>query len=112
MIVRVPTGNIVEGAREVTKKNSGDGFVHGVELEAQFQLHPQVAASASFAALNGELDTFPTSDPIKVREPLSQLSPTSAAVGLEWNGLEGKTWFGGLVRMSTKQTRLSPPGIV
>ena len=36
MIVRTPTGHVIEEAFEVTKTNSGDGFVHGVEIDTRF----------------------------------------------------------------------------
>ena len=31
MIVRTPTGRLIDGDSEVTKMNAGTGFVHGVE---------------------------------------------------------------------------------
>ena len=38
MIVRFPTGAVIDGTPEVTKDNLGNGFVHGVELGASWHI--------------------------------------------------------------------------
>jgi len=40
MIVRAPTGNIISGAFEVTKRNAGDGYLQGIELSARYRFLP------------------------------------------------------------------------
>ena len=40
MIIRAPTGQIVDMENEVTKRNAGDGFVQGIEFAAQVHPHP------------------------------------------------------------------------
>ena len=106
-IVRVPTGEVIEDSFEVTKKNSGNGYIQGVELDATFRLHPQLTASATFATLYGEVDTYPSSQAMMVREPLDRLFPSGGSVGLEWRNLSGTLWLGALARLSDRQDRLS-----
>ena len=37
MIVRAPTGAVVDGLDEVTKRNAGNGYVQGVETGASWR---------------------------------------------------------------------------
>ncbi len=92
MILRFPTGRTVDGDREVTKSNVGDGFVHGVELGGSWRFHPQFTAFGTFAWQDGEVDTFPTAAQVKEREPLSRLMPPQGHVGLRWDHPNRKLW--------------------
>ena len=58
LIVRFPTGNVIDGLPEVTKDNVGDGFVHGVELGLSWNFHAGFTAFGSFAWVAGEADTI------------------------------------------------------
>ncbi|MBN4060333.1 TonB-dependent receptor [Planctomycetaceae bacterium AH-315-I19] len=107
MIIRQPTGVIIDGENEVTKRNSGSGFVQGVELQASWQVHPDFTAFGSFAWLYGEVDTFPTSAPDLVREPLSRLMPTTGQFGLRWDAPERDLWLEGVLTISARQDKLS-----
>ena len=92
MIVRVPTGAMIGPNIEVTKRNAGDGFIHGVEFGASWRFHPQWTAFGAFAWLDGEVDTFPTASPAKRREPIDRLMPTNGQVGLRWDHPSRKVW--------------------
>jgi hemoglobin/transferrin/lactoferrin receptor protein len=92
MIVRTPTGNTVDGANEVTKKNAGDGYVQGVDLAGQVRLHEEWTAYAKASWLYGEVDTYPTSEPVKKRETLSRLMPPKGEIGLRWEHTSRKYW--------------------
>lgn len=46
MIVRTPTGRVVDGDNEVTKKNAGNGYVQGIEVSLSWRFLPQLTASA------------------------------------------------------------------
>jgi hemoglobin/transferrin/lactoferrin receptor protein len=92
MILRTPTGNVVGGETEVTKKNVGEGFVHGVEFTGKVQVHDEWAVFGDFTWLYGETSTFPTAAPIKRDEPLSRLMPPTGRVGVRWEHPDGDLW--------------------
>jgi hemoglobin/transferrin/lactoferrin receptor protein len=83
-IQRVPTGRLIDGEYEVTKANVGDGEVRGIELSWRTQLHPRLDAYGHAAWLDGEVDTYPTSQPVPVSEPLDRLMPVNGALGVRW----------------------------
>ncbi len=107
MIVRVPTGRIVDGEHEVTRRNSGDGFVHGFEIEAVFELSDSFDLFGSLAWMDGRLDTYPTSQPVLVREPLDRMMPLTGLAGLRWHLPENNAWLEAVVISSTRQAKLS-----
>lgn len=105
MIVRTPTGRVLDGDFEVTKRNGGDGFSRGFELRGELRLSDAVSAFGTFAYVDGEVDTFPTATSPKVREPLDRLAPTTGQLGLRWRGQ--KTWIEALATIADKADRLS-----
>jgi hemoglobin/transferrin/lactoferrin receptor protein len=107
MIIRQPTGMIIDGDNEVTKRNSGAGFVHGVELQANWRLNSNFSAFGSVAWLEGEVDTYPTSAPDLVREPLSRLMPMTGHLGVRWDAPERDCWLESVVSIADRQDRLS-----
>jgi len=107
LIIRQPTGVLIEGDREVTKRNSGSGFVQGLELEASWELHPGWTLGGALSWMDGEIDTFPTSDPVLVREPLSRLMPTTGRLSLRWDSPDRRFWVEGLATLAETQDELS-----
>ncbi|MBI2195226.1 MAG: TonB-dependent receptor [Planctomycetes bacterium] len=107
LIVRTPTGNVAGGHREVTKTNSGGGYVQGVELELSWRILPQWTAWGSFFWMEGYVDGFPGSQPLKVREPLDRLQPATGYVGLRWDHPVRKAWVEFVVALSERQDKLS-----
>ncbi|MFQ5494888.1 MAG: TonB-dependent receptor plug domain-containing protein, partial [Phycisphaerae bacterium] len=107
MIIRVPTGRVVDDEFEVTKINGGDGFIQGVELAASYRFHPRWTAFGDFTWIDGEVDTFPTSFPRRVREPISRLMPLTGHLGLRWDHPSGKYWVEGLATIADNQDNLS-----
>lgn len=91
-IIRQPTGNIVAGAREVRKRNGGDGFIYGVEAGASWRFHPQFTVFGNATWMDGEIDQFPTSAPVKATEPVSRLMPLTGQIGVRWDHAEKKFW--------------------
>lgn len=83
-IVRTPTGQIIDGDRAVAKKNAGDGFSQGVEAEVTHHLSDDVSVFGAATWVYGEEETYPTSDPVIAREPLSKLMPPEAHAGVRW----------------------------
>lgn len=107
LIVRTPTGRIVDGDFEVTKRNGGSGFSRGVELQAQTRRAERWLAFATVTWMEGEVDTFPTATSPKVREPLDRLMPMTAHFGLRWQESGKPWWIEGVVTVADRQDRLS-----
>ncbi len=120
MIVRVPTGNVIDGDNEVTKKNAGNGYVQGVELAARYRFHPQFAVFGAFAWMYGEIDTYPTSNPVTRSEPIDRIMSPTGHLGLRWDHPNKKFWAeivgtaaGEADQLSTRDqadTQRIPPG--
>jgi len=106
MIVRTPTGRIVDGDQEVTKKNGGDGYVHGFELFCANEIIDDWTLWGNLTWMDGAVDTYPTSEPSLVREPIDRLMPMTATTGLRWDPAS-PLWIEALVTMADKQDDLS-----
>jgi hemoglobin/transferrin/lactoferrin receptor protein len=106
MIVRAPTGRIIDGDNEVTKKNAGNGYIHGVDVDCTWRINRYWKAFGAFTWMNGEVNAYPSSDPIKVSEPVSRLMPPTFYGGLRW-GRENHYWLEGNITIAGKQDDLS-----
>jgi len=106
MIVRTPTGRIVAGNNEVTKQNAGDGFVHGVEVNGSVRLLEDWTLWGNLTWMEGEVDTFPTSAPVKKREPIDRLMPLTANAGIRFQP-STKYWIEGVITAADNQDKLS-----
>jgi len=108
MIVRAPTGRLTEdGEVEVTKLNSGDGFVQGVEASARVRLVRGFTVYGDVAWVEGEVDGYPDANGPKVREYLSRLAPTTGHLGLRWKPESSRGWLEGVVTVAGEADRLS-----
>ena len=107
MIMRTPTGNIIDGENEVIKSNVGDGYVQGFELEASMKIDDHTSLFGGFAYQNSSVSTYPTSDPILQDEYLSRVMPTNGFLGLRKELRNGKLWLEGVVRLAGKGDRLN-----
>jgi hemoglobin/transferrin/lactoferrin receptor protein len=107
MIVRTPTGDVVDGNNEVTKQNAGDGYVNGIEASARYRFHPQWALLGGATFLDGEVDTYPTSDPWVYREPIDRRMPVTGYGGLRWDHPDKKYWVEGVCVAATAADDLS-----
>jgi hemoglobin/transferrin/lactoferrin receptor protein len=108
LIIRTPTGRVVEGLNEVTKRNSGDGFLHGVELSGSLNVHPRLALHGAFTWMEGEVTTYPTSSALVTRkEPTSRLMPATGRIGLLWEAPERRGWVEGLCLLAARADQLS-----
>lgn len=106
MIVRSPTGNTIDGSYEVTKKNSGDGYINGIEFNIDWHFLRDMSAYGSFAWTYGEVDTFPTSTPVMSREPVDRIMPVTYMAGIKWASMN-KYWFETFMVRSENQDKLS-----
>jgi len=107
MIVRYPTGRIVDGLNEVQKSNDGDGFVHGVELRADYRLTEQWMPFAGIAWQEGLVDGYAAAGSPKEREAISKLPPLMSTVGVRWTPPSRRGWIEGECRMAGRQDKLS-----
>ncbi len=107
MIVRTPTGNIIDGDNEVTKKNAGDGYVQGIEFNARYRFLPHWSLFATVSWLDGEVDTYPTSSPEAESEPLDRLMPTTGLFGVRWDSTGKRYWVEGVLNAAEKADNLS-----
>jgi len=107
MIVRTPTGNVIDGDNEVTKQNSGDGYVNGVELSTSYSFLPGLVGSLGLAMMYGEVETYPTAAPAKENEPLDRLMPATGHVSLRWDPPEHRFWAEQTVTVADRADTLS-----
>lgn len=84
MIIRVPTGRIRDGNFEITKKNVGDGHVQGIEARTRIALSSAMFLKGMLSWLDSSVNSYPTSQPVLVKEPLERLMPFTWHTSLEW----------------------------
>lgn len=107
MIIRFPTGRIVDGSIEVQKANVGDGFVHGVQCSGEVFLPEGFSVFGNFGWLEGRVSTFPDSTQNEKDEVLSKMPPAQALVGVRWQYPEYGLFFEVSSRMARQQKRLN-----
>jgi len=93
MIVRTPTGAVIDGDFEVTKRNSGKGYTKGIELEGAWHFSRRWSLVGAFTWMDGAVDTFPTSAPTLVTEPIDRMMPVTTTVGLQWQDPSERYWL-------------------
>ncbi len=106
MIVRTPTGRTIDGDNEVTKKNGGDGYIQGVELDARYRFWRDLTLFGTFTWMEGKVDTYPTSEAALATETIDRLMPLTGRLGLRWD-LDDKVWVSGGCTVAAKADRLS-----
>ena len=107
MIVRTPTGRIVDGSREVTRTNGGDGYMQGIELGLNVSLTDNWKLFGNLTWQDGEVQGFPTSRRVMEEEAISRLMPLTGLAGLRWESDSQRYWLEGTVQMVDDATRLS-----
>jgi hemoglobin/transferrin/lactoferrin receptor protein len=106
MIVRQPTGRVIEGDTEVRKVNAGDGFIHGVEAAAGWRPLDQLTLFGNIAYLDGEVSVFPSAARVAVDDPPDRLQPLTGLVGVRWD-LPRRLWVESVMRASDAKDDLS-----
>ncbi len=107
LIVRIPTGEDVDSVPVVTKENSGEGYVHGVELTGSVQPLRDWTLWANFSWMRGEVETPVIAGGDEVTEPVSRLMPTTVNSGLRWRHPRGRVWAEFAATWAEKQDRLA-----
>lgn len=107
MIIRTPTGRTIGTDLEVTKKNSGDGYVTGVEFDLNYNISKSFFFHLKSAWQDGEIDTFKTSATVKEKDHLSRLLPMTSIFGLKYQRPNSNWWFEAVLTIAEKQDKLS-----
>ncbi|MEX2214560.1 MAG: TonB-dependent receptor [Phycisphaeraceae bacterium] len=113
MIVRGPTGATTGGTPDETivrAVNAGDGYVHGVELEAYWIFFDNFTLFGNFTWMEGQVDTFlNVTDPTSLmRRPLSRVQPMTGLIGLRYDEPDRKWWIETTVALADNQDQLAP----
>ncbi|MCC7373801.1 MAG: TonB-dependent receptor [Verrucomicrobiales bacterium] len=108
MIVRVPTGQTTPaGAAIVSKQNSGDGYVQGVELDASVEVITDWTLWGNITWMQGRVETPAiTGGPLR-EEPVSRIMPTTANLGLRWQEPSRRFWAEFVCTIADLQDELS-----
>ena len=107
MIIRAPTGEVDGTNAIVIKKNSGEGYVQGIEVNMSYQFLRSFRTFGFLAWQDGELEVYPDSTTVKKTEPMSRLLPMTGLIGLRWQPEAAKYWVEGIVKASDNQDDLS-----
>lgn len=107
MIIRAPTGEVDGTNAIVIKKNSGEGYVQGIEVNMSYQFLRSFRTFGFLAWQDGELEVYPDSTTVKKTEPMSRLLPMTGLIGLRWQPENAKYWAEGIVKASDNQDDLS-----
>ena len=106
IILRAPTGAMVDGLFEVTKRNSEGGYVQGVDFSGSYDLTEAWTLFGGFGWADGVVNSFPTASPLASEEPLSRLLPTQGYGGVRWR-LSDQLRLEGLVYAAGDESRLN-----
>ena len=107
LIIRTPTGRVIDGDNEVTKRNSGSGRIDGVELQATANLNDDWSIFGNLTWMDGEVDTYPDSGTNRVSEPLDRMMPMQVYVGMSWRPPGSRYWLEALASSAATQAELS-----
>lgn len=107
LIIRTPTGRVIGTDIEVTKKNSGDGYVTGFDLGIETSFTKNWSFSAKTSWQDGEIDTFPTSSAVKERDQMSRLLPITSLLSLKYQKPNKKWWIETFLTIADNQNKLS-----
>lgn len=105
LIVRTPTGRLVSGFNEVTKRNSGRGFIHGLELEAWAAATAEISVRGVATWMEGRLKSYPTPAPVLIEEPVSRLMPPTFTGVARWQ--RGPWWIEAAVTTAARADHLA-----
>ncbi len=107
MIVRSPTGEVIDGGSAVTKRNAGDGRLFGFEGSVAWSPSPSWTWRTQFSSQKGDVDTYPTSDNVPVNEPISRMAPSMVSSTIRWSPQDATWHLEGRLRWANRQSRLS-----
>jgi len=106
MIIRFPTGDLIDGEYVITKDNIGEGYVMGAEFSGQYQFTDAVGFNARLSWMDSEISTYPTSEPVLVDEPIDRQMPLALSVGIRY-APSSRYWLGSEVQHMARADDLS-----
>ena len=92
MIVRTPTGRLIEDEYEVIKKNGSEGYIYGLELNTSYHINDRLNVFGALAFNDGMVDTYPDSSLLTRSEPVSRLLPFTTNLGFRYD-LSDSQWI-------------------
>ena len=107
MIVRRPTGEVIDGGNAVTKQNAGNGRLFGFDGSVAWSPSPSWSWRTQFSSQKGDVDTFPTSENVRVNEPISRMAPAMLSSTIRWSPMDVTWHLEGRLRWADRQNRLS-----
>jgi hemoglobin/transferrin/lactoferrin receptor protein len=111
LIVRTPTGRVIDELNEVTKSNGAEGYVHGFEVAGEYEFTKGWTLFGNAAWQEGEADSYPTSAREMERQPISRMLPFTGTLGLRWTSNSGGIWSELACTASEKADRLNAADI-
>jgi hemoglobin/transferrin/lactoferrin receptor protein len=108
MIIRAPNGDTSsDDTVVVTKKNAGEGYVQGAELDAYYHFKSGYSINGNYTFQWGELETYPSSSGISKREPMSRIMPATLNLTARGENEGCACWAEALYTLVRRQDRLS-----
>ncbi|MBM3859100.1 MAG: TonB-dependent receptor [Verrucomicrobia bacterium] len=108
MIVRAPTGNMIDPTTyEVIKRNADSGYLHGIELSARYRFLPQWSVFGWVSWMEGKVDGYPTSSATAQTEYLSRVMPLSGEIGVRWETENRRFWAEAVTLMADTADKLA-----
>jgi hemoglobin/transferrin/lactoferrin receptor protein len=107
-VTSTPTGNTVGGLVEVSKQNSAEGYIHGIEADIKYQWTDNINTYANITWLEGYLThSSTTGASASITEPFSRIMPMTTRFGFEWKSDNQLWWLGSNVILAAKADKLS-----
>jgi len=107
LITGVRSGRVIDGLNEITKLNTTEGHVQGVEFDLEWDFAPQWTLLGWLAWQDGRTDAPEIVGGPEVRQPVSRMTPTTAQAGIRYTDPDGKWWVEGLCQFADSQRRLT-----
>ena len=99
-ITGVRTGAIRDGSFVVTKENAGDGYVHGIEFDGEYEFLPGWSVFGWMSWQDGEVEVGGE------RDALSRIMPLSGQGGVRWESGDGRFQVEAFVLGAVEQDNL------
>lgn len=107
-IASTPTGRVVDGAIEVSKRNTASGYVRGVELSTAYAFAEHWSLRGNLAWQRGRIDAFAsTTTRVSYREPLSRIMPLTGNLRLAWRSGDARSWVSAGLTVTGRADELS-----
>lgn len=107
LIIRSPTGSSIGGTPVVRKSNSGDGWIHGVEMDLTWFWDDEWSTGVAASWMDGEVDDLRLPAGRVVREPLSRLAPLQGVLTTRWEPVGSQHWIEAWALAADNQDELS-----